>query len=61
MTEIALEKKILTKGNYAIAHAATLAGCECYFGYPITPQSEIGEYLSAKMPELGRAYVCAEI
>ena len=60
MAELTIGKKILTKGNYAIAHAATLAGCECYFGYPITPQSEIGEYLSAKMPELGRAYVCAE-
>ena len=60
MTELTIGKKILTKGNYAIAHAATLAGCECYFGYPITPQSEIGEYLSAKMAELGRAYVCAE-
>ena len=54
------EEKILIKGNYAIAQAAVNAGCQCYFGYPITPQTEIGEYLSAKMPELGRAYVCAE-
>ncbi len=53
-------KKVLMKGNYAIAHAAVLAGCDCYFGYPITPQSEIGEYLSGKMQELGRAYVSAE-
>lgn len=60
MAELTLGKKILTKGNYAIAHAAVLAGCECYFGYPITPQSEIGEYLSSKMTELGRAYVCSE-
>lgn len=52
--------KQLTKGNYAIAQAAINAGCEGYFGYPITPQSEIGEYLSEKMPELGKAYVCAE-
>lgn len=52
--------KQLTKGNYAIAQAAINAGCEGYFGYPITPQSEIGEYLSKKMPELDRAYVCAE-
>jgi len=52
--------KQLTKGNYAIAQAAINAGCEGYFGYPITPQSEIGEYLSKKMPELGLAYVCAE-
>lgn len=60
MAELTLGKKVLTKGNYAIAQAAVLAGCECYFGYPITPQSEIGEYLSVKMHELNRAYVCAE-
>ena len=53
-------EKILIKGNYAIAQAAINAGCECYFGYPITPQTEIGEYLSGKMQELGRGYVCAE-
>lgn len=52
--------KQLTKGNYSIAQAAINAGCEGYFGYPITPQSEIGEYMSKKMPELGRAYVSAE-
>ena len=54
------EKKVLIKGNHAIAEAAIRAGCDSYFGYPITPQSEIGEYLSLKMPELGRAYVSAE-
>lgn len=54
------DEKVLIKGNYAIAQAAVNAGCQCYFGYPITPQTEIGEYLSSKMPELGRAYVCAE-
>ncbi len=53
-------EKVLIKGNYAIAQAAINAGCEAYFGYPITPQTEIGEYLSAKMQELGRGYVCAE-
>lgn len=53
-------KKVLMKGNYAIAHAAVNAGCECYFGYPITPQSEIGEFMSGKMQELKRAYVSAE-
>ena len=53
-------KKILMKGNYAIANAAVMAGCQCYFGYPITPQSEIGEFMSGKMQELGRAYVSAE-
>lgn len=53
-------EKELLKGNYAIAQAAIEAGCESYFGYPITPQSEIGEYLSEKMPEKGRAFVAAE-
>ena len=53
-------KKVLTKGNYAIANAAVIAGCDCYFGYPITPQSEIGEFMSGKMQELKRAYVSAE-
>lgn len=52
--------KTLIKGNYAIAQAAINAGCDGYFGYPVTPQSEIGEYMSKKMQELGRAYVSAE-
>lgn len=60
MPECLTSKKILTKGNYAIANAAILAGCQCYFGYPITPQSEIGEFMSGKMQELKRAYVSAE-
>ena len=53
------EKKLL-KGNIAIAKAALNCGCTCYFGYPITPQTEIGEYLSQKMQEKNLAYVCAE-
>ena len=57
---IKCKEKILVKGNYAIANAAVIAGCDCYFGYPITPQSEIGEFLSGKMQELKRAYVSAE-
>lgn len=60
VTQSISNKKVLTKGNYAIAQASILAGCDCYFGYPITPQSEIGEYMSSKMQELGRAYVSAE-
>ncbi len=52
--------KTLTKGNYAIAQAAINAGCDCYFGYPITPQSEIGEFMSKKMQELKKGYVSAE-
>lgn len=55
-----MEEKVLIKGNYAIAQAALNAGLECYFGYPITPQTEIGEYLSSAMHEKGLGYVCAE-
>lgn len=58
--ETCSNKKVLIKGNYAIANAAVIAGCQCYFGYPITPQSEIGEFMSGKMQELGRGYVSAE-
>lgn len=53
-------EKVLIKGNFAIAQAALNAGCKCYFGYPITPQSEIGEYLSGEMYKRNLAYVCAE-
>lgn len=52
--------KQLVKGNEAIAQAAINAGCDGYFGYPITPQSEIGEFMSRKMQELGKAFVSAE-
>ena len=47
-------EKELWKGNEAIAEAALRAGCDCYFGYPITPQSEVPEYMSAHMPKLGK-------
>jgi len=50
----------LWKGNEAIAEAAVRAGLEAYFGYPITPQTEILEYLSKRMPELGRTFLQAE-
>jgi len=52
--------KILMKGNEAIAEAAIRAGCEAYFGYPITPQTEVLEYMARRMPELERAFVQAE-
>jgi len=48
------------EGNRAIAEAAVRAGLEAYFGYPITPQTEVLEYLSRRMPELGRTFVQAE-
>jgi 2-oxoglutarate ferredoxin oxidoreductase subunit alpha len=50
----------LIKGNVAIAEAALRVGLVSYFGYPITPQTELLEHLSARMPELGRAFVQAE-
>jgi len=50
----------LWEGNQAIAEAAIRIGLEAYFGYPITPQNEILEWLARRMPELGRAFVQAE-
>ena len=52
--------KVLMKGNEAIAEAAILAGCRYYFGYPITPQNEIPEYMSRRMPQVGGAFLQAE-
>jgi 2-oxoglutarate ferredoxin oxidoreductase subunit alpha len=48
------------KGNEAIAEAAIAAGCDAYFGYPITPQAELLEWMARRMPEEGRAFVQAE-
>jgi 2-oxoglutarate ferredoxin oxidoreductase subunit alpha len=50
----------LLKGNIAIAEASIRAGLQAYFGYPITPQTELLEWLAKRMPELGRAFVQAE-
>lgn len=50
----------LLKGNVAMAEAAIRAGLEAYFGYPITPQTELLEWMSHRMPELGRAFLQAE-
>ncbi len=52
--------KEMLKGNEAIAEAAVRAGLEAYFGYPITPQTELLEYLSKRMVELGRVFLQAE-
>jgi len=57
---ININKKVLMKGNIAIAEAALRAGCMCYFSYPITPQTEICSYMAQKMPELGRTFIQAE-
>jgi 2-oxoglutarate ferredoxin oxidoreductase subunit alpha len=52
--------KELLEGNLAIAEAAIRSGLEAYFGYPITPQTELLEWMSKRMPELGRAFLQAE-
>ena len=51
---------VLMKGNEALAEAAIAAGCRHYFGYPITPQTEIGAYLAKRMPEVGGVFLQAE-
>ncbi|MBN1666280.1 MAG: 3-methyl-2-oxobutanoate dehydrogenase subunit beta, partial [Anaerolineales bacterium] len=52
--------KQLLKGNEALAEAAIRAGCEGFFGYPITPSTEFLEHMAKRMPGLGRAFVQAE-
>lgn len=53
-------KKVLLKGNEAMALAAIKGGCDAFFGYPITPQNEVPEYLSKYMKEAGRVFLQAE-
>ena len=55
-----MAEKVLMKGNEAIAEAAILAGCRHYFGYPITPQTEIAAYMAKKMPKIGGCFLQAE-
>ncbi len=55
-----MKKKILMKGNEAVAEAAIQAGCRFFAGYPITPQNEIPEYLSRRMPEMNGIFIQAE-
>lgn len=52
--------KVLMKGNEAIAEAAIKAGCRHYFGYPITPQTEVAAYMSKRMPKIGGTFLQAE-
>jgi 2-oxoglutarate ferredoxin oxidoreductase subunit alpha len=52
--------KVLMKGNEAIGEAAIRAGCLNYFAYPITPQSEVAEYLSKRLPEVGGVFLQGE-
>ena len=53
-------EKVLMKGNEAIAEAAVRGGCHFFAGYPITPQNEIPEYLSARLPEVGGTFIQSE-
>ena len=55
-----MAKKVLMKGNEAIAEAAIMAGCRHYFGYPITPQTEIAAYMAKRMPKIGGTFLQAE-
>ncbi|WP_027178326.1 3-methyl-2-oxobutanoate dehydrogenase subunit VorB [Maridesulfovibrio bastinii] len=53
-------ERIFIKGNEAIARGAIAAGLKCYFGYPITPQNDIPEFMSAALPAIGGEFVQAE-
>jgi 2-oxoglutarate/2-oxoacid ferredoxin oxidoreductase subunit alpha len=55
-----VSERVLMCGNEALAEAAIVAGCDAYFGYPITPQNEITAYMSRRMPEEGRVFVQSE-
>jgi len=55
-----LSKKVFMKGNEAIGEAAIRAGCTAYFGYPITPQSELTTYMAEHMPNLDRVFIQTE-
>ncbi|NLC84704.1 MAG: 3-methyl-2-oxobutanoate dehydrogenase subunit VorB [Ruminococcaceae bacterium] len=55
-----MSKRVLMKGNEVIAEAAIRAGCRHYFGYPITPQTEIMHYMAKRMVEVGGTFVQAE-
>ena len=55
-----MSDKVLMKGNEALAEAAIMAGCRHYFGYPITPQTEVAAYMAKKMPKIGGTFLQAE-
>lgn len=55
-----MAERVMMKGNEAIAEGALRAGCRCFFGYPITPQNEVPEYMSRRMPEVGGVFIQAE-
>ena len=55
-----MSEKVLMKGNEALAEAAIQAGCRHYFGYPITPQTEVAAYMAKRMPKIGGTFLQAE-
>ncbi len=55
-----MSEKVLMKGNEALAEAAIMAGCRHYFGYPITPQTEVAAYMAKRMPKIGGVFLQAE-
>lgn len=55
-----MAEKVLMKGNEALAEAAIRAGCRHYFGYPITPQTEITAYMARRLPKCGGTFLQAE-
>ena len=55
-----MAERVLMKGNEAIAEAAIRAGCRHYFGYPITPQTEVAAYMAKKLPKVGGVFLQAE-
>jgi 2-oxoglutarate ferredoxin oxidoreductase subunit alpha len=55
-----VSERVLMCGNEALAEAAIIAGCDAYFGYPITPQNEVPAYMARRMPEEGRVFVQSE-
>lgn len=55
-----MSEKVLMKGNEALAESALRAGCRHFFGYPITPQTEVAAYMSKRMPKIGGTYLQAE-
>jgi len=55
-----MPEKVLMKGNEALAEAAIMAGCRHFFGYPITPQTEVPMHMSKRMPKVGGVYLQAE-
>ena len=57
---VSRKEKVLMSGNHALAEAAIRAGCRFYFGYPITPQNEVAEYMAEHMPKAGGVFIQAE-